>query len=594
MIANLLLSLAMSVQVVSSLSPPFSHAVSSDGDEKQEELVLANYDLRALLPNVDGAGWEQSLLLPPAGRGRHPLPVAHVERSYEQSSGDVVMKIISTALEEEFLERYRDLSLQGEQNLMLLAPESTHQKVAGIIDALRAMASDSALIRVDVLSFGESERANLPGLHGNNVIAASEVDRLIAQAVSSNAQHQSFEMQLQSGRTTMLERREEISFLFDYDVEIAQGSFVFDPIVLQTQDGLKLLMRASPAGGGLALNCVLQSSVVDEEFEEHPISLSGMVGSEKTGMAVVEGPQVLQNPGVLMHGFSVNTFLPDGKAVLFASETKLAGGTHRQVVVLRSVGGGLTPYASHPVPGTGRKLLMVNSELFRSPWLETVKGPYRDGARRGHPLLTARLLAEPSHFFLGWMRNFAVWDRLGPWVVIVTDRSWDGDNEEKLQALVRGMEEPPALATVEIELQTTSGDRRAKLSLPLVVGTTAGAVVGKTHTVLADFTVEVAQFSAAADPFMVATFDGMALTLGVIPGRDHERVLVVSGAAQLVRKPAGEILQEGPALGRLELPRYDVLRLNERRNFPVSDGATRVKLGPVSSDAGMTLNVTVR
>jgi hypothetical protein len=61
-----------------------------------------------------------------------------------------------------------------------------------------------------------------------------------------------------------------------------------------------------------------------------------------------------------------------------------------------------------------------------------------------------------------------------------------------------------------------------------------------------------------------------------------------------VRNPAGEILQKGSAFGRLELPRYDVLRLDERRILPVSDGATRVKLGPVSSDAGMTLNVTVR
>jgi len=557
------------------------------GEGPQEELVLATYDLRTVLPRTDAESWSQSMMLPPAGRGVHELPaIGRDEELYENSSADVIMKIISRALEDEFLERGRDLSLQDDQHLLLLAPRSTHDKVAGIVDTLRGMASDSALLRVDILSSSSSGGA----LPGNNVVAAGEVDRMIAQA-GSEVEHRSFEIQLEAGRTTRLDQRKTINFLFDYDVEIAQGSFVFDPVVLQTREGLRLLMRAAPAGGGLALGCFLQWSQVDEE-ENHPINLVGMVSREEKGMAVIDGPQVLQNPSVLVHGFSVNTFLPEGKALLFASETVFAGKIHRQVVALRHERGDLAPYVSHPIPGTGRKLIAVNSELFRPPMLEVFDGPYRP--RRGdHPLMTARMLAEPSHFFLGWMRNFAVWDRLGPWVLIVTDRSWDGDNEKKLEALVRGRQSSPTLTSLEVRLQAVAGKLPVRCSLPVRIGSQAGLVVGRTRTVLFDLDVEVAQFAGALDSVMLSTFDGIALDMSVLPGNGNERVLVTDGAAHLVREPAEEIHLQGSLLGRLELPRYDVLALNERRTLLASDGASRVTLGQAAEN-GLALDITVR
>ncbi len=581
--------LAVNATPVHTGAPVLAPAIEGEDEGQKEELLLAIYDLRAILPRIDVKGWEQSLMLPPAGRGRHHLPEAGSDKGgfYASSSGDVIMKIISRALEDEFLERGRDLSLQDEQSLLLLAPQTTHAKVEGIVNALRGMASDAAVVRVDILSSSDPSQK----LPANNVVAASEVDRIIAQAGSS-MHHESFELQLEPGRTTLMDQRETISLLFDYDVEIAQGAFVFDPVVLQTQEGLRILMRASPAGGGLAMNCVFQTSQVDQN-ENHPIRLAGMVNREDAGMAMVQGPQVLQNPSVLVHSFSVNTFLPDGKALLFASETVLAGEIQRQVIAVRKVQGNMGPYISHPIAGTGRRLLMVNAELFRSPMIATTEGPYRGDFRANHPLLTSSLQSEPSHFFLGWMRNFAVWDRLGPWVLIVTDRSWDGDNEKKLEALVNSRQESPALASVEIELQASAGDRPVRCSLPIRVGSQAGLAVGKTRTVLFDFNVEVAAFSAVADPMMLSTFDGMAVTLSVLEGRGLERVLVVDGAAHLVRKQPSEIHLQGSVLGRLELPRYDILKLDERRTLPGSDGANRVKLGPASDD-NLVLNVTVK
>jgi len=586
------LSIALASVCAWGLAPgaPGSSTVSlheEGGEGPQEELVLATYDLRTVLPRVDARNWSQSMMLPPAGRGVHLLPSFGREgEPYEDSSADVVMKIISRALEDEFLERGRDLSLQDDQHLLLLAPRSTHDKVAGVVGALRGMASDSALLRVDILSSSSAGGA----LPGNNVVPAEEVDRMISRA-GSDVEHRSFEVQLEAGRTTRLDQGEAIRFLFDYDVEIAQGSLVFDPVVLQTRQGLRLLLRAAPAGGGLALGCFLQWSQVDEE-ENHLIRLAGMVNREDKGMAMIDGPQVLQNPSVLVHGFSANTFLPEGKALLFASETVLAGKTHRQVIALRHERGGLAPYVSHPIPGTGRKLIAVNTELFRHPVLEVFDGPYlpRPG---DHPLMTARMLAEPSHFFLGWMRNFAVWDRLGPWVLIVTDRSWDGDNEKKLEALVRSQQVSPKLSSLDVRLQTAGGDLPVRCSLPVRLGSQAGLVVGRTRTVLSDLDVEVAQFAGALDAVMLSTFDGIALDMSVLPGNGNERVLVTDGVAHLVRVPAEEINLQGSLLVRLELPRYDMLELDERRTLRASDGASRVKLGQASTN-GLVLDVTVR
>lgn len=575
---SLLLALA---SLFSAFPLAASSPVASEG-EPQEELVLATYDLGAVLPGVDSSKLEASLMLPPAGGAALGLPEVGAEH-YARPSADVVMNIVSRALEDEFLERGRDLSLQDETTLLLLAPAETHAKVRGVIDALRGVVAGSAVLRVDVLT--SSAAGKMPG---NNVVAASEVDRMVAQA-GADVEHQSFEIQLEAGRTAHLDQSESVSFLFDYDVEIAHGSCVFDPVVLTTREGLRCLLRAAPAGGGLALSVHLQSSWIDPG-EPLALNLTAMVGREDAGMAMLEGPGVIESPEVLVHGFAANTFLPDGKALLFATETVVGGQTRRQVIALRRQGEGMLPYASHPIPGTGRRLLALNSELFRAPFVEVLE--FRNPWTGTHPLLTARMQGEPSHFLLSWMRNFAVWDRLGPWVLVVTDRGWDGNNAQKLEQLVRGRMEPPALVSVEVELQSGSSDRPARCSLPIRLGSEAGVVAGRTGTLVADFDVEVAMFAGVADPVVTPTFDGLAARLGVLPGEGPERVLTVKGAAHLARKPSGEIHLKGALLDRLELPRYDSLELGERRKLPASDGAARVKLGPASD--GLSLNVTVR
>jgi hypothetical protein len=547
-----------------------------------EESVLATYDLRAVLPRWDaGPSWSQGLLVPPAIHPEVDLPSIDSTHEYGELAAFELLDLLSQVLGDELRRDGRELLVEGSV-LTVLAPPALHDQVRSILDGLEAALSGTLSLRVDVTRVPEGVELPRAGLRRED-----EAAKELAALSGRGASQESFRLELSAGRTARADAFERIPFLFDFDVQIAQGMAIHEPSVAYTRAGTRLAVRGVGVGGGLALSSVLVRSELAGPIETLPLTLQTLLSRSESGpVEVLDGPKRVQSPDVLVRALAFDTFLPEGQVLALTLELGLGPRPVREVVWLRRVGGTASPYVARAIPRTNRTLIALDAELFRLPRLTVDATPWHDDQGLAHPSAVASLDGEVSGFLLEWLKvRFSIWRRFGPWILIVTDPAWDRDAAQQLDRLVQSLRPSTALADIALELRAAGQEAvpaRARLAVRL--GSSAGLVLARGRTAVTGYGTEVATGVAVPDPFVSSLCDGLALALSV-PGATLE----ASGMAQLqgARRAA---LDTGYApLGPLQLSEVRVLRFDER----VQLGQGRAGSARIGDASGFALELTL-
>ena len=195
------------------------NSFDDESDEGQEPNVLERYDLLPVLPRIDqGTGWEGLLsqLLPPWSS---EVGALRVQGLHTDEAPDKILSLVTQTLGDALNVKGSQIALESDSTLLVLAPASVQSMVAEVLAVLESVLSVSVEVRVDVLSTDGGQE-----FPGRSVMSVAEADRLVEGLVARGATHREHTFQLYSGRTSGVDQSNTVPLVFDYDVEIAQGS----------------------------------------------------------------------------------------------------------------------------------------------------------------------------------------------------------------------------------------------------------------------------------------------------------------------------------------------------------------------------------
>jgi len=562
--------------------------------EIQDTNMLVRYDLRPATPRHDaGTRWKESLVPDQADPRSTPAKVHH-QKLYALAPPEIVLDVVTRILGDELLAKGRTVTLDGESSLLVHAPAQVHERIQSVLETLGRALSSAERVRMDVFSI-PAGGADL--LLKKTSLTVQEADQLASLAGPDGARR-TLVLDLLPGRTTVVDQMRSTPVMSDFDVEISQGAFAFDPVVVDVEQGLRVLARGARTGSGVALSLVFTSHRLEGAVTERALQLrAGVAHAKDGGFQYVSGPTTLQSADVQTRSVAFSTVLPADRVVAFATETTLGGGQALEVVTLRREGGNGSPFYSKSFGSV--TLMLVNSEVFGLPSFAFEGDPNPFGELGHHPTLAASLSSEPPGFLFDWLKfRFSVWRRIGPWAVVVTDPAWDNQAGRELEQLFTSLDATAELTRLEAELRDRDDALLARVSLPVLAGTKSGVVLGRSSSYLADYDVEVAQFATAADPVIAPLFEGLVAKLGV--SRGAQRFLEASGSGQRLRLPIGgrdpSAAMTSPFTGPVESVTVDGIEFDEGLVLGPSGTLT---VGATSSkgadpEAGLHLSITVR
>jgi len=543
------------------------------GDADSAPNVLVAYDLRSVLPTYDGLEeWNHGLIVQP-GDPYGGSPRVDLANLFVVARPDTIVDLVTQVLGDELRYEGRNVYLEGDARLLVVAPPSSQAKVAALLGVLESAFAATVDLRVDVLTLSQGGEAGWPA---RCVVDPAEADRIQSVLVERGAERRTHEVHLSVGKLEGIEAMRHVPFVGEYDVEIAQGANIQDPIVFTAEVGQRLLVRGVPARGGTHLSIVLQSSELVGGIRDQELSIQGMMSTDTDGVQFVAGPKLLQTAEVSFRAFAFNTFLPDAKVLVAAAQTDISGRQETEVVLVRRTGGTATSVSTSALPDTGRRILLLDAELLRPPELvPRLDTSYSDSTPFPNAWVTMR--SAPSLFLLDWMRsNFSDWYRFGAWGIALSDPAWSDDAPQRFAELIT--QGPEAVEPRQVFVDLSGGEGRARhaarFCLPVRSGSGSAVVLGTTTTVLYDYDVEVAQFAAVADPVMRPLFQGLALA--VTPSSGATPALEVRGMANLLAQSVKDLSLESPVHGVVQLPQLDILRFDERTSLRRADGSEAV------------------
>ena len=154
---------------------------------------------------------------------------------------------------------------------MLVGPAALHARVQRIYEFFLEAAAERIELQIDL----HQERAAAPG-------------------VSGTSETTSYLVSLPAAAWREISSTQTIPAVLDYDVEIAHGSAVSDPISKGVESGLRLHLQAVPAAGGVILSTILRRGS-DAEVFESGLGLGAIIATENTRAATVTLAEQMQS-----------------------------------------------------------------------------------------------------------------------------------------------------------------------------------------------------------------------------------------------------------------------------------------------------------
>lgn len=577
------------IQTLTALALVLAAPLNGNSDlEGSADAVLVRYDLEAALTTYD-TGFEESLLLS-AGNAHIDRHRTRLEGRYDEQSPDAVVNVLTRLLGEELEYEGRFVHLTDDNNLLVMAPAEVQARVKAVLAAIEGAVAGAVVLQVDIVSIAEGAQP----FGGRSVVDADQVDGMLAAA---RGPRETYRLRTVAGRTSILHRMERIALVADADVEIAHGSAIHDPVLGFAEAGTRILARSAATPGGVLLAMFYANgSPLQDAPVRTEVPLESFVAKDN-GVDYAMAIRAHESVEILFRSLALNTFVPDGKALVIGSEIDLAGERDRQAVVIRRVGGGATAFRSEDGGSQGRRLFMINTEAFEPPTVRTggrVQQEY-DEYESDCPSMRAEMASGSSVFLYDWISSrFSTWRTFGPWILCVYDPSWDGNAAEELERLLATW--GPDASVRQLDLTTRSrghgGEVPVRWSLPVRMGTDCGAMAGISGTLLNDYDVEVAQLAAAGDPQHRPVFNGLAFrSRPAIASGGHLSVGLLA-LAHLQRGPARDVELGGPLMKIVQQATYDELAVDER--LRILSGGGSVVLGDAGTDSALSLEIGIR
>jgi hypothetical protein len=366
-----------------------SAAARGDGSEtgKPLPLVLRIHSLAGLVERDGFEGGALSLL--PYKVASHSTGSAEAygnggfEREATTSlSGEDVVALVRNAVDPELWEGgTARIDLTEENRLVVAAPAETQERIAELLGGLLTGLAPATLLNIGVLRGAPAPDApTLPELKAADTIDAQlEVVRRVQLALQGHNSATTSNFLSGSG-------------VFDWDVEIAQGAVIGDPVVEPVRAGIEVVVRAAPAEGGTYLLLMVREAEPAAELLARTLDgRGGIVAQQVVNERAAAG--LVQHPRLGFVSYAGTSFLPSGHALLlpvsvqthlgtvaFTLDLRLAGeiGAARTTLDLKVPGEGAPRqigFVSFGLAALGRvELEPIPARLFDSGW-ETIDTP---------------------------------------------------------------------------------------------------------------------------------------------------------------------------------------------------------------------------
>ena len=291
------------------------------------------------------------------------------------SGEDVVSLVRNTVDPVIWEEGTARVDLAEETRMIVTAPAETQDRIAELLAGLLTSLAPRVLLQVGVLrGTPPADAPELPDFKAADQIDAQlELVRRVQVALKGrNA----------AAATSFLAG----SSVFDWDVEIAQGAVVGNPVVASVRAGIEVIARAAPTEGGVFVALLVREAEPAAEAVVRTLDGRGAIVAQQVVNERAAGG-VVQHPRLGFLSYAGTAYLPNGRALLlpvsvqthvgavaFTLELRLAGELPAARTLLEAkVGGEGEPrqigIASFGLSALGRiELEPVPARLFDPGW----------------------------------------------------------------------------------------------------------------------------------------------------------------------------------------------------------------------------------
>ena len=509
-----------------------------------EENVLRFYDVSSLVLDEDPS--EDRTI---AFGARYRSLENESDPQEEQDTGSrALVDVVLELLGPEFEYEGRMVSITEDGRLVVRGPAGLHDRLSSLLRFLESTVNAEVQLAVDVLG--------LPSGGADGIgpkLSAQQAQGLIDTARAAG-RLQSFQLPVRAGRPGRIDLTNVLNTVIDFDVEIAQGCAVHDPISVALLTGTSIEVHAAGGEGGTHLAVVTRRS---ERLPAREVVLDlGFYGgiAEQGGISRVESVRKLPVIDSVGADVALATFLADDSVLALRTRVAAAKGALDEVVLLRRAGGRLLRRSELELAPDGGRLILADAGAVAPPrflatgtilnsesppeWLDA-PSYWEDQSLGLHLKATSGdLLSE----ILGGGLERTALDVLGTWLV---SRPYDGigegdstDVRREQDALLAALDQSPAgtdLLDVTLSVQHGAGGGNPSIlaRLPVCSGSSTSLALGVAGPDVVDYDVEVAQMAGVHDPRVQVAFDGMKLWMRATPRGDGRLLLELRGGVQL-------------------------------------------------------------
>lgn len=212
---------------------------------------LRMYDVRALVTPVADFPSTSINLVPSGGFGfgfgaeEDLEPMAFYEI-------DAIVDMIRANIAPESWEELRSASIEETRGILMVRHTSVvHARIEALLDELRKKAASQVNVEVKVLYLSDATLRSVLGDESASILTPAAEERLMAVLESKQARLvHSGSVACTNSQRVSLSDVGQVSYVQDYDVEIAQAASIPDPIVSTLREGLIFDVRPTLAGSG--------------------------------------------------------------------------------------------------------------------------------------------------------------------------------------------------------------------------------------------------------------------------------------------------------------------------------------------------------
>jgi hypothetical protein len=199
--------------------------------------------------------------------------------------GDLLVDIIRANVAPASWEELRSVSIEYTNGILIVRhTAAVHAKVADLLDALRARVAAQIRVTVRWVRIPDAVLARVFG-GGPRFVLDAEAEKRLAAAMQAGeaAVVASGSVLCSNTQRVAITDVTQVSYLADYDVEIAQEATIADPIVQITHEGVIADVRPTIAGNG---------EIVVMEIRADAGKIAQPINEATTDVGVIEVPEL--------------------------------------------------------------------------------------------------------------------------------------------------------------------------------------------------------------------------------------------------------------------------------------------------------------